>query len=155
MTNQFESHQSNHPRTDPGLSVSPVSNTIGQKFMLPQVETLVQLLGRTKLCDPKKKVHEIVLVQLSVSRVVTSCSYTCTLQVCVELGEIGKGLEAVKKVMRGCTPEERDEIKPIAVKREKFIILFVLGNDLSMMPRPDHTLLILYFGRKKGYCIDS
>ena len=77
------------------------------------------------------------------------------LQVCVELGEIGKGLEAVKKVMRGCNPEERDEIKPIAVKREKFIILFVLENDLSMMPRPDHTLLILYFGRKKGYCIDS
>ena len=96
-----------------------------------------------------------MLVQLSVSRVVTSRCYTCALQVCVELGEIGKGLEAVKKVMRGCTPEERDEIKPIAVKREKFIILFVSENDLSMMPRPDHTLLILYFGRKKGYCIDS
>ena len=97
--------------------------------MLPQMETLVQLLGRTKLCDLKKKVHKIVLVQLSVSRVVTTSSYTCVLQVCVELGEIGKGLEAVKKVMRGCTPEERDEIKPIAVKREIFIILFVSENN--------------------------
>ena len=96
-----------------------------------------------------------MLVQLSVSRVVTSRSYTSTLQVCVELGEIGKGLEAVKKVMRGCTPEERDEIKPIAVKCEKFIILFLSENDLSMMPRPDHALLILYFGMKKGYSIDS
>ena len=92
---------------------------------------------------------------MSVSIFVTTRSYSRTLQVCVELGEIGKGLEAVKKVMRGCTPEERDEIKPVAVKREKFIILFVSENDLSMMPRPDHTLLILYFGRKKGYCIDS
>ena len=69
------------------------------------------------------------VVQLRESRVVTSRSYTRTLQVCVELGEIGKGLEAVKKVMRGCTPEERDEIKPIAVKREIFIILFVSENN--------------------------